>query len=359
MSSAASTTADSDRTLRIGILGAGGMAKTHTRHWSTLQQEGGVEVIAVADANREAADGRAAEFEIPNALYSADDLFALKPDIIDIILPNRLHCEMTCASLEAGCHTICEKPLAIAPAEVEQMIASAEKSGRLLMAAQNMRFDAATEALKRAIDGGELGEVYHVNSTWLRRRGVPGRQSFYQRATAGGGPTIDLAVHMLDHLMFLTGNFKPVSVTGVTPTKLAGHATFCGSWGDWDPDIFDVEDFGAAFIRFADGMTAMVEVSWLSNIADQERRQALFLGTRGGATFPQLTLAGEEHGSLIDSKLAQFDGEKGHLRELREFARAVRQGGPSPVPPTESLQVARVLDAWYESNRVGREVRLD
>lgn len=345
--------------LTVGIIGAGGMAKTHTRHWAALRDEGLVEVLAVCDIDKAAADARAKDFAIPRALYKTDDLFDLQPDIVDIILPNRLHCEVTCASLAAGCNTICEKPLAIDPGQVQQMIDAADASGRLLMAAQNMRFDGSSQALKRVIQAGELGEVYHVNSTWLRRRGVPSRASYYTRSIAGGGPTIDLAVHMLDHLMWLTDNFQPVSVTGVAPRKLAGHATWAGMWSPWKADVFDVEDFGSAFVRFANGMTAIVEVSWLTNITAEESRRATFLGTLGGATFPELNIATERHGTLVDSKLASFPEAKGHLEELRAFTAAVAEGGPSPVPPTQSLQVARVLDAWYESSRTGREVILE
>ncbi len=351
--------ADTGRKLTVGIIGAGGMAKTHTRHWATLREAGEIDLVGVCDISAPAAKARAVEFDIPKAVTLADDLFALSPDIVDIILPNKLHCEVTCASLAAGCHTICEKPLAIDPDEVQRMIDAAESAGRLLMAAQNMRFDGNTAALKRVIDAGDLGDIYHVNSVWLRRRGVPSRASYYRKEIAGGGPTIDLAVHMLDHLMYLTGNFEPVSVTGVTPRKLAGHATSCGMWSAWDPDVFDVEDFGSAFVRFANGMTAVVEVSWITNISEEESRRATLLGTLGGATFPELRIATEKHDSLVDSALAQFPEKKGHLEELRAFARAVRDGGESPVPPRQSLQVARVLHGWYESHRTGREVRLD
>jgi len=344
--------------LRVGVIGAGGIGRVHLQGWKQLQDAGEVEILCVGDIDREAADRRAADFNLPRAVYSADDVLAMTPDIVDVILPNRAHCAATVASLRAGCHTLCEKPLALNAKEIRKMIAAAQASGKLLMTAQHMRFEPESLALKQYIDTGAMGEVYYVHAHWLRRRAVPARPSFYQKRFAGGGPTIDLGVHMLDLLMWLVDNFEPVSVTGVTPRMLGHRKGLRGLWGPWDPARFDVEDFGSAFVRFANGLAIVVEVSWLSNISETESRRAMLLGTQSGVTYPELRISGEQYGNLIDSQLVHLPPGKGHQNELRAFCKAVRDGGPSPVPPTQSLQVARILEGWYRSHELGREVRL-
>ncbi len=347
--------AKSDR-LRVGLVGAGGMARTHTRSWMELKDI--AEVIAVCDLDRAKADERAREFALPAAVYDLADLLAMRPDIVDVVLPNSAHRDVTVACLQAGCHVLCEKPLAVTPGQVESMVAAAEQSGRLLMAAQNQRFVPGHQALRRLIAAGELGEIYYVHTQWLRRRFVPSRASYYSKASSGGGPIIDLAVHALDLMMWLADNFEPVSVSGSAVQKLAHRRDGQGPAPNWDPERFDVEDFGAAMVRFANGAVMNVEVSWLSHIIEPEMQRATILGTEGGATLPDLKIAGARHGVQIDSQFVHPPQVSSYVEELRAFCDAVRRGGPSPVPPTQSLAVARILDAWYRSSESGGEVRL-
>jgi predicted dehydrogenase len=157
---------------------------------------------------------------------------------------------LSIAALEAGKHVICEKPLAPTPAEVQKMIAARDKSGKLLMTAQHFRFQGNAQAMKAEIDGGALGDVYHARSWMLRRTWAPTGRGFIMKQNSGGGPCIDIGVHILDLTLWMMGHPKAVAVTGVTQDKLAKLPGAFSTWGGAIPKEFDVEEFAAAFVRF-------------------------------------------------------------------------------------------------------------
>jgi predicted dehydrogenase len=127
---------------------------------------------------------------------------------------------LTVAALNAGKHVICEKPLAPTPDEVRQMIAARDRSGKLLMTAQHLRFHKSSQALMAEICNDALGRVYHARAWWLRRAAFPGGSSFWLKQHSGGGACIDLGVHVLDLALWLMGNPQPVSVSGVSKSEL-------------------------------------------------------------------------------------------------------------------------------------------
>jgi predicted dehydrogenase len=346
-------------TERIGVvvIGTGGIGKYHLKMWNEIPT---AEVVGIYDIVPDAAK-KASETYGVKKIYGAlpEALAEPRALIADICTPNMFHKEGTVAALQAGKHTICEKPLATTATEIRAMIAARDKARRLLMTAQHMRFEQRTQTLRRMITAGRLGEIYYTRAWWLRRRLAPNTPGFLKREQAGYGPGMDIGVHVLDLSMYLMDHPRPVSVSGIAPQKLAKRPDVCNQWGTWRPEDFEVEDFAAGFVRFENGAALTLEVSWLLNMVEPETYSVALHGTEGGARWPELKLAHVQEGVLVDTQAVSGTGTDGHKNALAAFVDAVRTGGPSPVPAEQSLAVGRVLEGLYQSAATGREIRLE
>lgn len=342
--------------LGVVVIGAGWAGRVHLKCWSEVPN---TELVGVCDTNLAAAQKAATDFGAKNVYATLKEaLAAPNTHVVSVCTPNMFHRECVVAALGAGKHCACEKPLAVTPAEIEAMIAARDRAGKLLMTTQHMRFENQTQSLKRIIDTGRLGAVYYARAVWLRRRGAPAALGFINKQQAGHGPGMDIGVHVLDLACHLMGRPQAVSVSGIADCKLAQRPDNANQWGSFKVEDFQVEDFAAAFVRFADGGALTLEVSWLLNQRESETFGIWLYGTEGGAKWPDLTLNYVQEGLLIDTQIASGHGHDGHKNALSAFAEAIRQGKPSPVPPEESLNIARILAAIYESAASGREVRL-
>lgn len=345
--------------LKVGVIGVGGIARTHLPGWKESPH---AEIAAFSDTDAKMLQARGKEEGI-SLLYKNPAELIRNPDIdiVDICTPNAYHAPLAVAALQAGKHVICEKPLAPTPAEIRKMIAARDKSGKLLMTAQHFRFSGRAKALKSVLDQGVLGEVYHARSWMLRRSGAPTRPGFIMKKYSGGGPCIDIGVHILDLTLWMMGNPKPVSVTGVTQNKLAKLPGQFSTWGGPIPKFWDVEEFAAAMIRFANGSTLMLEVSWLlHHKTESEDMQMWLYGVKGGAHWPSNELLSTDYKAkqLLNTQVTLEESGEPHAKECMAFAEAVVKGAPSPVPPEQSLDVITILDALYRSAASGKEVSL-
>lgn len=344
--------------LRVGLIGTGGICQNvHIPGWKAVP---GVEIVAVADVHEPSAR-KAAELAGGAARVFADyrDLLELELDAVDICTPNRLHTPAVLAALDRGCHVLCEKPLAVTTAEVRQMGAAADRAGRLLMTGQNHRYRAETQALKAWAEAGHLGEVYHARVRAMRRAWLPSRPGFIDANLSGGGPCMDIGVHALDAALWVMGFPAPVRVTGTTKVNFAkGHA-IPGRWGEWDRGQFSVEDFAAGFVHFANGATLVLEAAWLGHQQEDEDFSFQLFGTKAGVHWPSAQFATVHNGVFVDGKLSHARRiERTHSEEIAAFCAAIRAGHASPVPWRETLRVTAILEAIYESQRLGREVAL-
>ncbi len=350
--------------LKVAVIGVGGIAHTHMPGWAASEH---AEVVAGSDVNPEMLQKWGKTNNVarlttdPAELFNDPDI-----DIVDVCTPNMYHASLAIAALDAGKHVICEKPLAPTPAEIKQMIAARDRSGKLLMTAQHFRFRGISQAMKKEIDSGALGQVYHARSWMLRRAGFIPTSSFMAKKHSGGGPCIDIGVHILDLTMWLMGNPIAVAVSGVARADL-GHKA--GAFSAWRPNHplpadFDVEEFAAAFVRFDNGATLILEVSWLlhHDSPEVEDMQLWLYGTEAGCHWPKGEFLSTNYATLQQYnstlKLTK-DPMEPHALECVEFARAVAKDAPSPVPAEQSLQVSTILDGIYRSQAAGKEVRLD
>lgn len=349
--------------LNVAVVGVGGIARTHMPGWAASEH---AQVTAGCDVNEANLAKWATEYNIETITTSVDDILT-NPDIhiVDICTPNNFHADIAVAALNAGKHVLCEKPLAPTPADVQRMIDARDASGKMLMTAQHHRFSGVSRALKAEIDAGALGDIYHARSWMLRRGFTPYTAGFVSKKYSSGGACIDIGVHILDLTLWMMGNPKPVTVTGVARTELAHLPGAFSTWNlaDIDPDIYDVEEMAAAFVRFENGATLILEVAWMlhHDTTGEDMRMWLY-GKKGGSVWPacEIFQTNNQTKQIYNRQLTLIsDKLKPHAQECVEFAQAIVDGAPSPVPAEQSLEVMRILDAIYTSQETGREVVLD
>src|SRR6056297_1199361 len=186
-------------------------------------------------------------------------------------------------------------------------------------------------------------EEYVVDANYLRRRGVPGRGSWFTRkALAGGGALIDIGVHAIDLSLYMLGFPDVVEVSGQTRATFGTRPEYAyvNMWGeDHGPAGFDVDDSASAFIRCADGSTISLEVAWASNRPDSQEYVA-----RGSEAGARLDLSNDEMelyetvSSAVDhhrTSAIETAGDDAHGTELVEFVESVAAGDP---PGTNTIE---------------------
>jgi len=347
--------------LKVGVIGVGGIAKAHMPGWLDNPN---AEVVAGCDVAESALSKWGETYSVTKLTTKTDDLLSdAGIDIIDICTPNNYHAPLAIAAMKAGKHVLCEKPLAPNPTLIRDMIAARDATGKMLMTAQHFRFSGVAKAMKAEIDTGVLGDIYHARSWMLRRAAAPTRPGFILKEHATGGACIDIGVHILDLTLWFMGNPKPVSVTGVSRTELAHKPGAFSIWGGAIPQEMNVEEFASAFVRFDNGATLILEVSWLlHHDTEGEDMQMWLYGTGGGGHWPKCEIYESNYATqqLTNRTLKLTkDIRPAHAQECIEFAAAIVEGKPSPVPAEQSLQVLTILDGVYRSQEAGGEVRLD
>jgi predicted dehydrogenase len=345
------------KSVNIGVIGAGGIATS--AHLPAYQNCPNANIVAIADVNESALEKAKSQFHIPNAFTDYRELLRMDEiDAVSVCTPNFMHKEPAIAVLRAGKDVLVEKPLAMNAQESQEIVDAVRETGRQCMVGFVSRFGAEAQVLKRYIDAGDLGHIYYGRAQFLRRRGIPGWGVFGQKDKQGGGPLIDLGVHVLDLALWLMGHPRPVSVSGMAVTKFGHREGVIGLMGQWDVSTFSVEDFGSGFIRFEDGSVLLLESSFASNIKQAHLRQVTLMGDNGGADIDPLTIYREERGVLVDVAPAYVAPVKGFELEINAFVDAVANGAPVPIPAEQGLTVSRIIDAIYRSSELGKEVEI-
>ena len=245
------------RPIGVAVIGTGYIGqRAHLPAYQKMQDEGRVRIVAVCDIEEEALRAASETFGVARTFTDYRRMLEMSEiDAVDVCTPNYFHKQPVIDAFAAGKHVICEKPLAINAVEGAEMVAAGQAAGKQFGVGLNVRFGAGAQAVKRFVEDGRLGEIYYARAHALRRRGIPGWGLFTQKDKQGGGPLIDIGVHILDLTLWLMGHPVPASVTGQTYTKFGTREGVLGLMGQWDPKTFTVEDFAAGFIRFQNGAT--------------------------------------------------------------------------------------------------------
>jgi len=358
-------------TIKIGIIGAGGMAKVHI----TGFRAAGAEVVAIADVNANAAANCAAQHSVARHYRSAAEMLSVEElDAVSIITPNKFHKPLTLQALAAGKHVYCEKPPALTAVEAQAMATAAAKARRTLMFDFNNRARPESYAMMDYLRNGAVGRINSAQALWIRRTGIPGFGGWFtNKALSGGGPLIDL-LHMLDLALYFMDYPQPEWVLSQTFTDFISDHSFKGPWGvpDVAKGVTDVESAAHGFVRFKTGQVLFLRTSW----AEMNRREEVsvtFQGAKAGGTVRRLfgrdglddtssdtcELYVQENGRSVNRDIiVPADPTMGRLRSAMNFVRAIA-GSEKPLnAPDQAVKLMQIVDATYRSAKTGRPVKI-
>jgi predicted dehydrogenase len=284
-------------------------------------------------------------------------------DAVYIATPNALHAPLALRALDAGKHVIIEKPFTTNVADAEAIVDRAERAGRLVTVGMNQRFLPSCQRVAALVQGGALGHVYHAKAFWFRRAGIPRLGSWFgSKALAGGGALYDIGAHLLDLALFALNRFDPSTVSGQVYSTFGARGMGEGGWGlsEREHSDFDVDDAATALLRFDDGLTVTLDVSWARHQREPDIMNVLLHGTTAGAgCYP-----GELYGATAlpndyeTMPLPEAPLAYPHESRFYNFIGAILGTETLCVSPAQALSVQRILGAIYESSRLGREVML-
>lgn len=343
--------------IRIAIIGAGNIAQN--AHIPAYLKQDDVELIGICDMNLERAKDVAEKYELKYAVSDYNELLDLEEvDAISICTWNNAHAEIAIAATKKGKHILCEKPMAMNTEEAEAMVKAAQDSDKVFMMGFVNRFRASSKLLKEFADAGKFGEIYYARASWRRRRGTP-LGWFTDKSKSGGGPVIDIGVHVLDLTWYLMGKPRPISVSSSVHKRIGDYKTKGVSrWEALDTDdlVFNTEDSTAGFIRFENGASLTFDISWAINGKQTGIISELF-GEKAGASLDPLEIYGEEENYLVDSTPTVRD-EDTFSNEIRHFIDCIKEGKEPMITAEDGLLVQKMLNGIYDSAKAGKEIRL-
>ncbi len=350
--------------LKIAVIGVGNISSSHI---GAYLKNPDVELYALCDINEKTLKEKGELYGITRLYTDEAKMLSELPEIdaVSVCTWNNGHAPATIMALDAGKHVLCEKPMAMNATEAREMIKAAERNGKKLMVGFVKRFGHDTAVARDFIDAGSVGDIYYAKATYLRRNGCPGGW-FGDKSRSGGGPLIDLGVHVIDQVRYLMGRPKPVSVFGATYSgfgkreKLKDKPGYIArSTGD---DPHTVEDMATALIRFDNGAVLSVEASFNMHRKKDVGEVELF-GTKGGAKLtPEFELYTEMNDYLTNISLDQsaaFNFNKAFEDEINYFVNAVINDTDTSSIAEDGYTLMTILDAVYKSAELGKEVIIE
>jgi len=361
--------------IKIGIVGTGGIAHAHMDKYITFDD---VEIVGACDI----VPGKAREFLDKYNLKNApafDSVYDLvknvKMDGASVCTYNTTHAECAIAVLEAGIHTLCEKPMSFTIQEAADMVRASKKAKKILTVGFQPRWDYMRVKVDKMIESGAIGKVYYVQSGGGRRRGIPGG-TFVDKEKAGFGCLGDIGCYSIDECLHAIKYPKPLTVSAIATSYLGKSPKFWWSVTAEEAAAFDVDDFSAALVRMEGGVTFVFKQSWAMH-ADS-LGETLWLGTDGAIKVintpdnferPSRVMYftdadGKEKDTYIlpDDPIATVDKDAYNsdiwVGKMRSFVDAVKTNGPAPVPGEEILYNQAICDGIYRSSKLGREVEI-
>ena len=372
------TVIDTDRKMRVGIIGTGWIADAHIK--SYLNQPD-VELVAGADL----IPGKAAAFFAKHGVEGVKTDYAshkemlddesLHLDAVSICTYNRQHAEPAIYALNKGVNVLLEKPFTVTLDEAIEVMRAEKASGKVLSIGFQPRLDANMKKIKEIVESGELGTIYYIQTGGGRRRGIPTPfgTTFIEDETAGLGALADIGCYSLDMVLNAIGYPKPLTVSGYKSAFFGTDPNYSNYVKTGHPEYakkFGVDDFAAAFIRLEGDIIVDFRISWAMNM--DTAGDTLILGTKGGLRIPSTecwngTVGGamkvyhEIAGSQVCTEIPVITMKGPSLfdRKIRTFLDACKTGAPAPVPSSQILYNQAILDGIAKSAELGREIEIE
>ncbi|WP_261300821.1 Gfo/Idh/MocA family protein [Paenibacillus andongensis] len=347
--------------VRIAVIGAGSISEMHLKSY---QNNSDAELYAICDLNEERAKAKAEKYGITRIYTDYKELLADPViDAVSICTWNNSHAPISIAALDAGKNVLTEKPLCKTVGEALAVEEAVRRSGKTLQVGFVRRYASNTRIIKSFLENDELGEIYYAKASCIRRLGNPGGW-FSDVERSGGGPLIDVGVHVIDLCWYLMGRPKVKSVSGNTYKKLGNRANVKNlafyKAADYDASHNTVEDMANALIRFENGASILVDVSFTLHAKEDELTVKLY-GDKGGAELePQLSIVTEKHDTILNLtpqiNNLSFDFVAGFQDEINYFIE-VCQGKKETISPVQDgVEMMKILCGIYESSEKGEEI---
>ena len=348
-------------TYKMAIIGMGGMAGWH---FDNIKEHiKGLDVTAGFDISKETREKRAKEWGVktyntPEELYADKDT-----DIVLVATPNDSHKDYVINALNSGKHVICEKPVTMNAEELEEIITTTKKTGKIFSIHQNRRWDPDFLIIKKILADGLLHQPYNIESRVQGSKRLWGWRAFKQN---GGGILLDWGVHLLDQMLDLI----PQDVVSVH-----GHLhTMAGS---------EIDDCFTAMLRFEDGCTGMVDITTNSFIIQPRWHLSCADGTAVvdnwecegrivkqadpdevdwtehvmyTAAGPTRTMLPRPKSTIIETELPPV-GDRKWTDYYVNILDVLNGKAELIVTPQQALRVMKVIDALFESDRTGEAVK--
>ncbi|MCF0042176.1 Gfo/Idh/MocA family protein [Dyadobacter fanqingshengii] len=335
--------------LKAAIIGGGHIAdQNHIPALKALSER--VELIAVCSRDIQKARTLADKHEIPQAFDNASEMFVgdNKPDLIINCTANNLHHPFSMQALENNCHVLCEKPPAINAAEANEMAELAQKKGKVLAYNFQLRQTPEYSLLKRALENGRLGEIYHIKANFLRRRGIPGWGNFTNKSIQGGGALMDLGVHVLDLALGLLDYIEPDRIIANT-YDFIGKAGGKGLMGNWAAAKFEVEDACFAHLSFPNNASITLSTSFALNTKMEKNVNLEVFGTKAGAVLNPFSMYSEMDGELVNMEFPHLEETDIQLKNTIAFLDACGGRASNICNAAQGAILQKIVEEIYKS----------
>ena len=361
----------SDRKLRIGIIGTGGIAGSHI---ASYKKQPDVEVVAGADL----IPGKAEKFFKDNEVEAKaftdykEMIDTMNLDAVSVCTYNRTHAECTIYALEHGLPVLLEKPMTVTLDEAIAIREAEKKSGKIVSVGFQPRFDANMQMIKKIVQSGELGRIYYVQTGGGRRHGIPvsWSETFIENDKAGLGALGDIGCYSIDLVMNALGNPKPLTVTGTATDYFGTTPEAYAQVGK--PECakkFSVDDFASAYIRLEGGIILDFRIAWYMHL--DTPGDTIIMGTKGSLRIPStdcwngsfnkpMTIYHDVAGEPVETVIPLLPATPDLFdRKIRSFLNAVITGGEAPVPTSQIIYNQAILDGIQRSSDCGHEVEIE
>lgn len=345
--------------VKVGLIGMGAIAES--THLIYLSGHPSVSVEAIVDIDGQRAEEVAKRHGVPHFFTTIEEMIRnVSVKAVFICTPNQTHISIAKKAAEKGIHVFIEKPIGVDLQEVKSYLAIAEENNIKTMVGMVHRFRHDVRILREYIEQQKFGDIYYVKAKYYRRRGTP-KGWFTNKALSGGGAIMDIGVHVLDLAWWLIGSPKVKSLSGKTVNALGNYETkYVSSWESTNQglnvnQVFDVEDFGAAWIRFSNGTVLSLETAWAMNGAEDESITIEILGDKGGATLSPLAIYEEVDGIFSQSIPAVGDNDI-FADEINHFIECILTDKIPMVTGAQGYEVLRMLHAIFESSNREHEI---
>ena len=332
--------------LKAALIGIGAMGSGHLDNYLRLKKENNpdINLVAVCDIdeskfknNKKIAGnldgvggGGDVDFSAVNCYTSVDEMLEKENlDLVSIALPTYLHCEYTVKCLDKGINVFCEKPMALNPAQCQEMIDAANRNNKKLMIGQCLRFWGEYEVVKEIIESGRYGKP--IAGYFFRGGGTPlwSYENWLCKRECGGGALLDQHVHDVDAINYFFGMPKAVMALGRVIIEGSGYDTVTTNYIYDDLKAVNAQD---DWVMEGGGFSMVFRINF-------ERGTAV-MSEKG------FQIAGKDENFYTP----EYDKENAYYKEIKYFADCIINDKPVLInPPEDSRDTIKIVQAEIES----------